>query len=192
MPFKRLFIIIIASTMLQGCITFAVLSLISGTTTVAKDERSLGNFIDDQTIELNAYAELKKNSAIDDNTHIFVTSINGSVLIVGQAPNMHLKDVVAKTIVDIDGVETIHNQIRIANKSSVKTRSNDVWLTSKVKMALFKNEKLDAINIKVVTENSEVFLMGVIDEPKAQNAIEIARNVTGVNRVFNAFEYIEE
>lgn len=192
MPYKKLFIIIITTMMLQGCVTIAVLSLISGSTTVAKDERSLGNFIDDQTIELNAYAALKKNKAIDNNTHIFVASINGSVLIVGQAPNMHLKDIVAKTITDIDGVEKIHNQIRIANKSSVKTRSNDVWLTSKVKMALFKNEKLEAINIKVVTENSEVFLMGLIDEPKAENAIEISRNVTGVNRVFNAFEYIDK
>lgn len=192
MPYKRLFFILIISSMLQGCLTIAVLSLISGTTTVAKDERSLGNFIDDQTIELNAYAALKKNKAINDNTHIFVASINGSVLIVGQAPNTHLKDLVAKTITDLDGVEKIHNQIRISNKSSVSTRSNDVWLTSKVKMALFKNEKLEAINIKVVTENSEVFLMGLIDKPKADNAIDIARNVTGVNRVFNAFEYVDE
>lgn len=186
----KLTMIILVATLLQGCVTAAVASLISGAT-IVNDKRSLGKLIDDQTIELSAYAALRKNKGIADNTHIVVTSVNGSVLIVGQAANTHLKELVAKTISELNSVEQIHNQIRVSNNISLTTRSNDVWLTSKVKMALFNSDKVEAINIKVVTENAEVFLMGLLNEEKAKEAVEVARNVSGVNRVFKAFEYVD-
>ena len=185
----KLSIIILTVSLLQGCVTAAVISLAGGAT-IVNDKRTIGKIIDDQTIELNAYAALKKNQGIDDNTHIVVTSVNGSVLILGQAANTHLKDLVAKNIVELQGVDKIHNQIRISNNTSLATRSNDVWLTSKVKTALFKSDKVKGFNIKVVTENAEVFLLGLITEQDANEAVEIARNVSGVNRVFKAFEYI--
>ena len=120
-----------------------------------------------------------------------VVSLNGSVLIVGQSPNTYLKDLAAKTVSEVRGVEQIHNQIRISNTTSITTRSNDIWLTSKVKTALFGSDKLEATNIKVVTENAEIFLMGLVSAAEGNEAVEIARNVSGVNRVFKAFEYIE-
>ena len=44
------------------------------------------------------------------------------------------------------------------------------------------------LNIKVVTENAEVFLMGLVQGPEADKAVEIARHVEGVSRVVKAFE----
>ena len=60
-----------------------------------------------------------------------------------------------------------------------------------VKTELFSHGKLDASNIKVVTENGEVFLMGLVTKVQADTAVDIARNVGGVNRVFKIFEYIK-
>ena len=115
--------------------------------------------------------------------------MNGSILVVGQAPNSFLRDEAMKILKSIDGIVQIHNQIRIGNTVSIGTKSNDVWLTSKVKTALFKSDQLEATNIKVVTENGEVFLMGLVSQLEANEAVEIARNVSGVNRVVKAFEY---
>lgn len=117
-------------------------------------------------------------------------SVNGSVLVIGQAPNTYLRDLAIKSINEVKQVVQLHNQIRISSTTSITTRSNDVWLTSKVKAALFGSDNIDATNIKVVTENGEVFLMGLITEAQANEAVEIARNVSGVNRVFKIFEYI--
>lgn len=176
--------------LLQGCMAAAVIGVVGGAT-VATDNRTVGTQINDQQLELEAHSALNKVEGLSDKTNLQVISVNGSVLIVGQAPNAYLKESAIKTIEKITGVQQIHNQIRISNLTAITTRSNDVWLTSKVKAAIFKSNSLDAPNVKVITENGEVFLMGLIKKQDGDKAVEIARNVGGVNRVFKMFEYID-
>jgi len=174
---------------IQGCAVAAV-AAITASATMATDRRSIGNQIDDQSIELNAHNELAKQKPLTDNTNLHVVSMNASVLIVGQAPNTYLRDLAVKTVTQIKGVNQIHNQIRIGSATSITTQTNDIWLTSKVKSALFASDKISVKDIKVVTENGEVFLLGLVTKKEADTAVEIARNISGVSRVFKAFEYI--
>jgi osmotically-inducible protein OsmY len=176
-------------SILQGCTAVAVVAVTTGASMVT-DRRSIGNQIDDQSIELEAYNEITKNKSLNDNTNLHIISVNGSVLIIGQAPNTYLRDQVVKIINDINGVVRIHNQIRIGNLTSITTQTNDVWLTSKVKSALFSSDEVNGNRIKVITENAEVFLMGLVTKKEANIAINITRNISGVNRVFKAFEYL--
>jgi len=182
-----IFITIIAT--LQGCAAVAVVGVATGAS-MATDRRSIGNQIDDQNIELHAYNEITKNKSLNDNTNLHVISLNGSVLIIGQAPNTYLRDQAIKILNDIEGINKIHNQIRIGNITTMITRTNDTWLTSKIKTALFSSDEIHANVIKVVTENAEVFLMGLVSKKEAETAVEITRNISGVNKVFRAFEYI--
>jgi len=186
---KKLLITLSAAILLQGCVAAAVVTIIGGAS-AATDERSLGTQMDDQKIEFEAHAKLSKQKALNEHTNLQVISVNGSVLVIGQAPNTYLRDLAIKTINEVKQVVQLHNQIRISNTVSITTKSNDIWLTSKVKTALFGSDKLDATNIKVVTENGEVFLLGLITEEQANEAVNIARNISGVNRVFKIFEYI--
>ncbi len=174
---------------LQGCAAAAVVAITTGAS-MATDRRSIGNQIDDQNIELEAYNEITKNKSLNDNTNLHIISLNGSVLIIGQTPNTYLRDQAVKIINAIDGVVKIHNQIRIGNVTSITTQTNDAWLTSKVKTALFSSDDINGNDIKVITENAEVFLMGLVSKKEADAAIEVTRNISGVNRVFKAFEYL--
>ncbi len=174
---------------LQGCAVATVVAITAGAT-MATDRRSFDKQIDDQSIELKAHNELAKQAAIADNTNLHVVSVNGSVLIVGQAPNTYLRDLAVKTVTNIPDVIQVHNQIRISSTTSVTTQTNDVWLTSKVKSSLFASDKVNVKDIKVVTENGEVFLMGLVSKKEADAAVNITRNISGVNRVLKAFEYI--
>jgi len=174
---------------LQGCAAAAVVAITTGAS-MATDRRSVGNQIDDQNIELEAYNEITKNKSLNENANLHIISLNGSVLIIGQTPNTYLRDQAIKVINDIEGVVRIHNQIRIGNVTSIATQTNDVWLTSKVKTALFSSDEINGNDIKVITENAEVFLMGLVSKKEANAAIEITRNISGVNRVFKAFEYL--
>ncbi|WP_085298834.1 division/outer membrane stress-associated lipid-binding lipoprotein [Cognaticolwellia mytili] len=191
MSIKSIVAIIISAALLQGCIAAAVVGVVGGAS-VATDNRSLGNQIDDQKIELDAHKRLAENDALSANTNLQVISVNGSVLVVGQAPNSYLRDQAIKLFSEINGVNQLHNQIRIGNTTAFTTKTNDIWLTSKVKTALFSDKKLNANNIKVVTENGEVFLMGLVTKAQADIAVDIARNVGGVNRVLKIFEYINQ
>ncbi len=185
----KIALLIAAVITLQGCVAAAVVTVGTGVK-VATDRRTVGNQIDDQTIVLNAYAKLKKHAEIYDKTNIQLVSLNGKMLVVGQAPTEHLRDSVIKILSDIEGVTELYNQIRLTNTTSVLTRSHDTWLTSKVKVALLTDDRVDGTNIKVVTENGEVFLMGLVTQQEAEIAVNIARNISGVNRVVKAFEYI--
>ncbi len=189
MRFTKLLMTLSAVFLLQGCIAAAVVTIIGGAS-AATDERSIGTQLDDQKIEFEAYAKLSEHEALNDNANLQVISVNGSVLVIGQAPNTYLRDLAIKSINEVSLIIQLHNQIRISNTTSITTKSHDIWLTSKVKTALFGSDELDATNIKVVTENGEVFLMGLVTETQASEAVNIARNVSGVNRVFKIFEYI--
>lgn len=187
---KTIASLLIAAAFLQGCTAAAVVA-VAGGAAIASDNRSVGKQVDDQKIEFNAHAALSKHKGIADNTNLQVVSMNGKALVVGQAPNTFLRDEAIKIINQVEEVKFVYDQIRVSNKTSISTRTNDVWLTSKVKTALFRSEKLDAMNVKVVTENGEVFLLGLVYENEAKAAVEIARHVGGVNRVFKMFEIIE-
>jgi len=181
--------ILLTLATLQGCVAVAVVAITTGAS-MATDRRSIGNQIDDQSIELAAYNEIAKNKSLNENTNLHISSVNGSVLIIGQAPNTFLKDQAIKILNNIDGVVRIHDQIRLGNTTSVTTQTNDVWLTSKVKTALFSSDKVSGNDIKVITENGEVFLMGLVSKKEADAAVNVTRNISGVNRVFKAFEYL--
>jgi osmotically-inducible protein OsmY len=185
----KLTVFLLILSVLQGCTAVAVVALTTGAS-MATDRRSIGNQIDDQSIELEAYNEIKKNKALNDNTNLHIISVNGSVLVIGQTPTSYLRDQAIKIINNIDEVVRVHNQVRIGNLTSITTQTNDVWLTSKVKSALFSSDKIDGSTIKVITENAEVFLMGLVTKEEAEAAIEVTRNIGGVNRVFKAFEYL--
>lgn len=185
----KLTALLLAITVLQGCTAVSVVAITAGAS-MATDRRSIGNQIDDQSIELSAYNEIAKNESLSENTNLHIISVNGSVLIIGQAPNTYLKDQAIKIITEINGVTRIHNQVRVGNITSVTTQANDTWLTSKVKTALFASDDVNGNDIKVITENAEVFLMGIVSKKEADAAVDITRNISGVNRVFKAFEYL--
>ncbi len=174
---------------LQGCAVATVVAVTAGATMVA-DRRSFSKQIDDQSIEFIAHNELNKKKALSKNTNLHVISMNGTVLVIGQAPNTYLRDLAIKTIQDVPDIVTIHNQVRISSTTAITTQSNDIWITSKVKSALLANSEVNAKDVKVVTENSEVFLLGLVTKKEADIVVEITRNINGVSRVFKAFEYI--
>jgi osmotically-inducible protein OsmY len=181
--------IFMLASALQSCAVATVVAVTAGATMVA-DRRTFSKQIDDQSIEFVAHNELNKQKALSKNTNLHVVSMNGTVLVIGQAPNSYLRDLAIKTIQDVPDIVTIHNQVRIGSTTAITTQSNDIWLTSKVKSALLANGEVNAKDIKVVTENSEVFLLGLVTEQEANIVVEIARNINGVSRVFKAFEYI--
>lgn len=176
-------------SVLNGCAVATVAAVTAGATMVA-DRRTFSKQIDDQTIEFSAHSKLRKEKALNKNTNLQVVSYNGTVLIVGQAPNTYLKELAIKSIQDIDNIVAIHNQIRIGSNSGASTKTTDAWITSRVKSALLANDDVSATDIKVVTENAEVFLLGIVTQTESDVAVDIARNINGVSRVFKAFEFI--
>lgn len=184
-----LVLILIMASAIQGCAVATIAAVTAGATVIS-DRRTFSKQIDDHSIEFIAHNELLKNKVLAKNTNINIVSVNGVVLVVGQAPNSYLRDLVIKTIKTTPDIVSIHNQIRIRPITSITTQSNDVWLTSKVKSTLLASGEVNGKDVKVVTENAEVFLLGLVSVKEADLVVEIVRNISGVDRVIKAFEYI--
>lgn len=169
---------------LQGCAAVAVGAAAVGISS-ATDPRTIGTQVDDQTIEMKTNAKIGNDEQLDD-ARVVAISYDTNVLLVGQVPSRQLKQHAEAVIRDTNGINKIFNQLRIGSKASAAVRAGDSWITSKIKLKFANNKKVDATNIKVVTENAEVFLMGHVSQTEADEAVNVARNVDGVERVIKA------
>lgn len=124
------------------------------------------------------------------NSRLNAASYDGNVLLMGQAQTESLKETFLEKVRKINGVKRVYDQIRIKPALSLSQVSKDSWLTAKVKTALIGSKKLRKVNIKVITEDSEVFLLGYLTPEQATEATEITRNISGVKQVIKGFSYI--
>jgi osmotically-inducible protein OsmY len=65
-------------------------------------------------------------------------------------------------------------------------------LTTRIKGAFVATEGVPSNSMKVVTEASKVYLMGIVTDAEANRAVEIARSVPGVKQVTKVFDLISE
>ncbi|KPH65089.1 hypothetical protein AMS58_07320 [Pseudoalteromonas porphyrae] len=186
---KHSLIIISTVLFLQGC-AVAVVAGTAGAVTAANDRRTLGSQIDDNNIEIKANLSINEIPRLADHANISAVSVNGIVLLIGQVANQEMKNEAHRAIETVIGIRKIHNQIRIGSNISISTKTHDSWLTSKVKTKLLTTDNISSNNIKVITENGEVFLMGLVSNSEANTAVSVARNVSGVERVIKVFEYL--
>lgn len=184
----QLVTLLIAMLTLQGCVTGVVIGTV-GAAMMANDRRTAPAQLEDETIELKANKLIRDNISLDNHTNITIISYNRTMLMIGQAPNAMLKDQAVKLMQQIPNVSRLHNQIRIATPTSLTTRTHDTWLTTKIKASMANDNSFAYSHVKVITENSEVFLLGLVSQKEANKATEITRNIDGVTKVTKVFEY---
>jgi osmotically-inducible protein OsmY len=177
-------------TLAQGC---APVVVAGGATaaTAASERRTLGSFVDDESIEIKAVKALNDEPDFGDDVHINITSMNGIVLLTGETTTADKRDRAMALIRDIPGIRRIVSEIRIADPRAFAYTTHDGWITSKVKLKLLGIEGLPSNQIKVVTENSVVYLMGLVNQKEGEMAAEATRSVGGITRVVKLFEYLD-
>lgn len=179
-----------ATALLQGCAPLILAG--AGTAAVAAhDRRTLGAFIDDQTIETKIAAAIRADQELRTETHVNVTSVNGIALLSGEAATAELRDRVLGKVREVGGVRRTVNEIRLAPPAPLASRSQDTWLTGKVRAALVGIENFDSTHVKIVTESGAVYLMGLVTQREGELATDAARNVQGIARVVKLFEYVD-
>jgi osmotically-inducible protein OsmY len=191
MPIRTtLSLLLLSLVLLQGCATAIVAGAATGAA-VAYDRRTAGSIVDDEAVEIKASAGITADNQLKDHAHINVTSMNGIVLLSGEAVSAEARDRVLSQVRTIPSIRRIHNEIRIAPLSSFGARSSDSWYTSKVKSRLLFTRDLDSNRIKVVTENGTVYLMGLVTKTEGAIAANSTAQVEGIGGVVKLFEFID-
>ena len=174
------------STQLSACIPIVVGGAAAGGA-MAADRRTSGIYLEDENIELKASKNIQ--DAIGEIGHVNVTSYNLNVLLTGEVPNEAEKKRAETIAKKTANVRSVTNELVMTRKTEVSSRGNDIYLTSKVKAKFLADGRFAANAVKVVSENSVVYLMGIVSHAEAQYATEIASNTDGVIKVVKVFEY---
>ena len=154
--------VLISALLLQGCVAAAVVGTAAVGTKAATDPRSVGTQVDDGTLEVRVNSALSKDEQIKKEARINVTAYQGKVLLVGQSPNAELSARAKQIAMGVDGANEVYNEIRQGQPIGLGEASNDTWITTKVRSQLLTSDLVKSSNVKVTTENGEVFLMGLV------------------------------
>jgi osmotically-inducible protein OsmY len=176
-----------AIPLLEGCAPAVVAVGVGYGAVVAGDQRSTGAQLDDQTIEIKITSAA--GGKWGNEVHLNVTSYNGVVLLTGEAPSTIVQDEITKIARSTDRVRSVQNEMVIGPVTDLSARTNDTYITSKVKTRLLEDEKLKALYVKVVTERSVVYLMGIMTREEGNQAAQVAATTAGVARVVKVFEF---
>jgi osmotically-inducible protein OsmY len=176
------------ATLLNGCIPLMIGGA-AATAQIATDRRTTGAQVDDEFIEDKAIAQIADR--LKSDIHVNVTSYNGIALLTGEVPTEATKNDVAQVVRSMPKVRIVQNELVVGPTSRLSARTNDTFITSKVKARFVEAHTRFQINhVKVVTERNVVYLMGIVRRDEGDSAAEIARTTSGVERVVKVFEYI--
>lgn len=182
-----LLLAVVLGTTLSACAPIAAGGAAAGGLAAA-DRRTSGAYVDDEGIEWKALTEIEKQ--LRNKIHVNVTSFNRNVLLTGEAIDEDTRKQAESITKEIANVRSVTNELQIGLASTVSARSNDTYLTSRVKAQMYKENRFPPNYVKVVTEGSVVYLMGMVTRKEAEDAVEVARGIDGVEKVVKVFEYV--
>ena len=183
-----LFVYATVPLLLSGCVPVIVAAGVGGATLVATDRRSVGAQADDEAIELKISNEI--GARYGESVHANATSFNGIVLLTGEVPDQGAYASIGNIAASTARVRSVHNDLAIGPLTPMSARTNDTFITSKVKARFVEANKFAANHVKVVTERGVVYLMGIVRRDEADSAAQLASTTSGVVRVIKVVEYL--
>jgi osmotically-inducible protein OsmY len=189
-PAACAFVFVVAAavvSVLQGCAPVIVAGA-AGATMMAVDRRTTAAQVDDGASEFKVESEA--GTRWGNDIHLNVTSYNGFVLLTGEAPSSEVKsEIVRIARGSSEQVRNVYDEMVIGPVTDLGARSNDSYITSEVKTRMLDSDAVKTIYVKVVTERSVVYLMGIVSRQEGDAAAQVAATTEGVARVVKLFDY---
>ena len=182
--------VLILGTGLSACAPLLLGGAAVGGALMATDRRTSGTQLEDEGIQIKASNRLKDK--LGDRAHLSVASYNRVALVTGEVAAEADRATVDSVVAGVENVRSVVNEAAVAGNSSLTSRSNDLIIGSKVKATLVDAADVQANAYKVVVERAVVYLMGRVTEREATRAVELARGVSGVQKVVRVFEILTE
>ena len=179
-----------AALLSSACVPLIVGGAVVGGGLVATDRRTSGTQLEDEGIELRAASRMREN--LSERAHVNITSFNRQVLLTGEVATPQEKLMAEQLVVKVDNVRTVVNELGVMPASPLTQRSSDAFITGKVKASMLDAKDIFANSFKVFTERNVVYIMGRVTARESKRAAEIARGISGVEKVVRVVELITE
>lgn len=178
-----------AGSTLTACVPLLIGGAAATTGMVVVDRRSVGEQVDDKSIELKIGGQFRAD--FGDAMRATITSYDGVVLLTGDTISSEFKNRAVEIARKVEHVKSVSNQIAVVKElASFSVVSNDIWITSKVMTTLATTKDIPSRTIVVTTDRSVVYLMGLVTQREGDLASAAAAKVSGVKRVEKLFQII--
>ncbi len=181
---------VVVGTSLSACVPLVIGGAAMGGAFVATDRRTSGAQLEDEGIELRANNRI--GQSMGENAHVNVTSYNRQVLLTGEVPTAADQQKLQDLVLKVENVRSVVNEVGVLGASSLSQRSSDTLVTGKVKATFVDAKDVQSNTLKVVTERGTVYLMGRVSLREADRATELARSVSGVQKVVRVFDILSD
>lgn len=176
-----------SSLLLTACVPLLVGSAAVGVVTVVNDRRPAAMQANDKKISI--YAESKAAAAVPSGTsRVNAMTFNHRVLLTGEVASEEDKQIVGQEVREIDDVTDVVNQLVVGPVANFSTRSNDTWISTKVRTDFLAASGVPSGTILTTTSQGVVYLMGQITAQESDAAANAAAGVAGVKRVVKVFD----
>lgn len=178
-------LLVFACLFLSGCVNSFVST---GASALYNHNRWQHTFSDYYTL-LQVRRNLDRDAKFNQ-TSISVTSFNHIVLLTGEVPSAPLQQRAGNIASQVDGVKRVFNAISVGTPLSTAQIAKDTWITAVIKSKMIASNDIDPDKIKIVTENSVVYLLGIVPRKEADIATLLAQDTHGVKKVVCIFYYV--
>lgn len=177
-------IVLVSSIVTTGCTTNYLTNSTQGTYGVPITERTIPQRLLDRSIEhtvkINVYG-LQEN--LQQTSRMSIDSFNSIVLLTGEVPTEAVKAEISKVVGSMPDVRQVYNELTVGASKGYSQTVQDGFITSKLMAKIATGNGIKASQIKAVTNNGVVYIMGRMTPTQQSHVIDIANNTVGITEL---------
>lgn len=175
----------------SGCASF-IASNTSNAVGTESGERSLGQIVIDKSIERTAKINLYKLDSRFRQSRINIESFHSHVLLTGQVPDAHLKQLAEDNLKAMSDVKAVHNFLSVGNQISYSTIMQDIAVTANTKGLIMRAPVLRDSKVLVHTEDGVLYVMGRLSNAESADLNDVLQKVGNVSKIVTLIDSIEQ
>ena len=177
-------VMIMTGLISTGCTTNYLTNSTDGTYGVPMTERTIPQRLLDRSIEhtvkVNVYG-LKQD--LQQTSRMGIDSFNSEVLLTGEVPTEALKAEIEKVVSSMPDVRRVYNETNVSASRGYSSTVHDGYITSKLLAKVAASDGVKASQIKAVTNDGVVYIMGRMTPTQQSHLIDIANSTVGITEL---------
>ena len=177
-----LILLLLGALPLSGCGSLLVGAATTGAT-VAAQERSIGDAVDDLTIRTHL-----NQLFLEDNVELLQSVsfnvIEGRVLLKGAVEKQEHRIHAIELAWKARGVREVINEIQVTDQDGIVNYARDTWISTQLRAEILFDIDILSINYNLETVNGIIYLIGIAqDQTELDKVVDHARRIEDVKQV---------
>ena len=114
--------------------------------------------------------------------NINISSFDGDLLITGQVPRQELVRLATVQANTLRNVRQVFNYLQVMGETSFLSKTNDRFITNRIKSRLQDSKIFKMRKIHIVTEYGVVYLMGTLKREELETTLALIKETNGVQK----------